>query len=97
MDENLELHGVALRGEVLLDRSYMGRNQLVIGFPNGFGGSVINDGYGSKQGLYELAVVKLGPDGAGYDITYETPITNDTLGWLTETEVVDTLRRIEQL
>ena len=60
-------------------------------FPNGYGASVINDGFGSDMGRFELAVLK---DGS---ITRETPITGDVLGWLTADEVAETLARIEAL
>jgi hypothetical protein len=61
-------------------------------FENGFGASVINDGYGAETGTYELAV--LGPDG---HLDYSTPVTDDVLGWLTEDEVVTALDQIEAL
>ena len=61
-------------------------------FPNGFGASVINDGYGGDRGLYEVAV--LGLDG---HLTYDTSVTNDVLGFLSESEVVDALDAIEAL
>ena len=66
--------------------------QWTFKFSNGFGASVINDGYGAENGCYELAV--LGPDG---HLTYETPVTDDVLGWLTEEQVVDALDQIEAL
>lgn len=61
-------------------------------FENGYGASVIDDGYGRNEGLYELAV--LGPDGA---IAYDTPITDDVLGYLTDEQVGEALARIEAL
>jgi hypothetical protein len=61
-------------------------------FDNGYGASVINDGYGGERGLYELAV--LDRDGA---LTYDTPITRDVLGFLTADEVGDALAQIEAL
>ena len=67
-------------------------NQWKFTFPNGFGASVIDDGYGAQGGLYELAV--LGPDGK---ITYDTPLTNDVLGYLTDGEVGEALDQIEAL
>ena len=53
-------------------------------FGNGYGASVISHrfSYGGDAGLYELAV--LDPNG---DLTYETPITDDVIGWLTEDDV----------
>ena len=57
---------------------------------NGYGASVIRHrgSYGFERGLYELAVIKDG------DICYDTPITDDVLGYLTEDDVVDTVKRI---
>lgn len=63
-------------------------------FSNGFGASVVRHdfSYGNKVGLWELAV--LGEDGG---ITYETPITDDVLGYLTEEDVKSELERIRKL
>ena len=62
-------------------------------FDNGYGASVIchKYSYGNEDGLYELAVFKDG------DITYDSPITNDVIGYLTPREVVMLLRDIEAL
>lgn len=61
---------------------------------NGYGASIIQTtgSYGSKQGLWELAVL----DSTG-EITYNTPITDDVLGYLTEEEVNETLKKIKKL
>lgn len=67
----------------------VGGKQWKFNFPNGFGASVINDGYGREAGRFELAV--FGPDD---HITYDTPITDDVLGHLTEEEVAEALDRI---
>lgn len=61
-------------------------------FANGYGASVIDDGYGRESGLYELAVI-----GKDNRLDYSTPITNDVLGWLTAEEVAEVLDRIEAL
>ena len=68
--------------------------QCIVQFPNGYGASVVQGPYtyGGKDGLYELAV--LGKDG---EITYDTPITNDVLGYLSEAEVEKTLLEIKNL
>ena len=46
----------------------------------------------SKNGLYELAVV----DSSG-DLTYDTSITNDVLGYLSQQDVTEILIKIQQL
>ena len=63
-------------------------------YPNGYGASIVKHqfSYGNERGLYELAV--LDKDGA---ITYDTPITNDVIGNLTEVEVNATLDAIKAL
>jgi hypothetical protein len=65
-----------------------------ITFENGHGASVVRHeySYGGKDGLYELAV--LSNDG---ELTYDTPITNDVLGYLTTNEVTEILIKIQQL
>lgn len=65
--------------------------QWKFAFPNGYGASVINDGYGADAGLYELAVLH------GTSITYDTPLTDDVLGYLTEAEVTEALDKIAAL
>ncbi len=63
-------------------------------FDNGYGASVVRGPgtYGSDRGLYELAV--LGKDG---QITYNTPITDDVIGYLREIDVTDVMEKIQQL
>jgi hypothetical protein len=63
-------------------------------FENGFGVSVVchKYSYGGKDGLYELAVL----DTEG-EITYDTPITNDVIGYLKEEGVTELLIQIQNL
>lgn len=63
-------------------------------YPNGYAASVVRfrGSYGYEAGLYEVAVIR---DGDG--ICYDTPITDDVLGWLTEDKVTETLNAIEAL
>ena len=72
--------------------------QSIIKFKNNYGASVIKHehSYGGKQGLYELAVIKYDESG-DWDICYDTPITDDVLGYLTEDDVTSYLTQIEQL
>ncbi len=62
-------------------------------FENGYGVSVIrnDNSYGGEQGLYELAVLKEG------EIVYDTPITDDVLGYLTPEEVTQYMIKIQEL
>jgi hypothetical protein len=72
----------------------MGGVMSRIQFENGFGASVVRSEYtyGGKDGLYELAV--LDSDG---NLTYDTPITEDVIGYLTEEDVTNLLEQIESL
>ena len=76
------------------DHTLVGRKQCIVQFPNGYGASIVQGEhtYGGKDGLYELAV--FGEDG---HISYDTPITDDVLGYLTEQDVEDTLNKIKNL
>lgn len=75
-------------------------DQAVIFFRNGFGASVVRRSYsyGGPEGLYELAViVKDEKDPSGFQLTHETPVTDNVLGWLTADDVVEKLKEISQL
>jgi len=64
-------------------------------FKNGYGASVVSrpGSYGYGDGLYELAVydIKTG------NLCYDTPITDDVLGWLTWEDVESVLEDISNL
>ena len=71
-------------------------------FDNGYGVSVVRfttyfgaGSYGSEEGLYEVAVIKGTED--DWNITYDTPITDDVLGHLSEEEVEVLLYEVENL
>lgn len=68
--------------------------QCVVQFSNGYGASIVQGPhtYGGNNGLYELAV--FGKDG---NITYDTPITDDVLGYLSEQDLEKTLLDIKNL
>jgi len=68
-------------------------------FDNGYGASVVcNDmSYGGKEGLFEIAVIKYNGKNDRGKICYDTPITNDVIGYLTKDEVESILKKIESL
>ena len=68
--------------------------QLIYKFDNGYGASVVKHdmSYGSKKGLYEIAVL----DSEGH-LCYDTPITTDTIGHLTMGDVEQYLAEISLL
>lgn len=63
-------------------------------FENGYGVSVIKTSfsYGGGKGLYELAVL----DTNG-EITYDTDVTDDVIGFLTPDKVTETMSFIQIL
>ena len=62
-------------------------------FDNGYEVSVVKSphSYGGDKGLYELAIFKDG------DICYDTPITDDVIGYLRPEDVTDVIEKIEKL
>lgn len=71
--------------------------QWIYKFTNGFGASVVigDHTYGGKEGLYEIAVLKF--DGHESTLTYDTPITNDVLGWQSLEDVAGVLVAVAAL
>jgi len=61
-------------------------------FPNGYGVSVISHDH--SYGL-ELAVLKGNED--GWEICYDTPITNDVLGYLEPEDLVKVIKEVKAL
>ena len=77
-----------------IPHSVGGGVQARITFDNGYGASVVKTpySYGGKNGLYELAV--LSEDG---EITYNTDITDDVMGYLSPEDVTDIMSKIQTL
>lgn len=75
-----------------------GGTRYVFKFENGYGASVIKTigSYGFAQDLWELAVIKF-DDNDVWDITYDTIIADDVVGWLTDEKVVELLVKIKEL
>ena len=71
----------------------IGGCQAVIEFDNGYGASVVSGGiaYTSERLPYELAVLKDG------EICYDTPVTDDVLGYQTSDSVASLLNQIASL
>jgi hypothetical protein len=66
-------------------------------FPNGYGVSVVRHpgSYGFLEGLYELAVLKGTED--NWELCYDTPVTSDVLGHLSEQNVEDVVLKVQSL
>lgn len=68
--------------------------QVVIRFPNGYGASIIETPW--SYGV-ELAVLTFEDGSNDYDLTYDTPITDDVMGWLDRDKLTDLLTQIKAL
>lgn len=72
--------------------------QWIFKFENGYGASVIKHwgSYGFDDDLFELAIIEFYGDST-YHITYDTPITDDVIGYLNNDEVMEYLEKIKKL
>ena len=83
-----------LEFSTISDPPYMFGKKSRLHFDNGYGVSVVSHtySYGGKDGLYEVAV--LNKDG---DLTYDTPVTNDVIGYLKPEEVTEVMEHVQKL
>lgn len=83
-----------LEFEQINDAPFMVGKKARMSFENGYGVSVVSHtySYGGKNGLFEIAV--LDKDG---NLTYDTPVTNDVIGYLTEEDVTDVMKQVQEL
>lgn len=86
----------------MMDREINGGIQRIYKFDNDYGASVVchKGSYGGEQGLWEVAVVTFEKDTdhpLDFQITYDTPITNDVIGWLSDNDMLELLSQIENL
>lgn len=78
----------------------MGGIQYVFRFQNHYGASVIKHrgSYGHEDDLWELAVIEFETDDNDHwELTYDTPITADVIGWQTDEQIRELLRKIKEL
>ena len=83
-----------LEFEQINDAPFMVGKKARMHFDNGFGVSVVSHtySYGGKNGLFEIAV--LDKDG---NLTYDTPVTSDVIGYLTEEDVTNVMKQVQEL
>jgi hypothetical protein len=81
-------------------RNLDGGVQEIYRFDNGYGASKIKTdfSYGSDKGLWEIGVIKFfGDDMFDHNLVYDTPITNDVIGYLNDNEAEGLLQQIKEL
>jgi len=83
-----------LEFDKISDEPYMSGVRSRMMFENGYGVSVVSHtySYGGKAGLFEVAV--LNKNG---DLTYDTPVTNDVVGYLNPDEVTEIMEQVQNL
>ena len=76
------------------DAPFMVGKKSRMHFDNGYGVSVVSHSYsyGGRDGLYEIAVLD-----SEDNLTYDTPVTNDVIGYLTEEDVTDVMKQVQEL
>ena len=79
------------------DRPEIGGVQYRFRFENNYGASIVKHdySYGRDDDLWELGVISY--RGNDWDLDYDTDITGDVIGWLTDEEVRNLLQRIKDL
>jgi hypothetical protein len=83
-----------LEFDKISDEPYMSGVRSRMMFENGYGVSVVSHtfSYGGKDGLFEVAVL----DKEG-NLTYETPVTSDVIGYLNPDEVTGVMEQVQSL
>jgi hypothetical protein len=83
-----------LEFEMLDDAPHMVGKQARLQFENGFGVSVVSHtySYGGKDGLFEVAVLDKDDN-----LTYETSVTSDVIGYLNPDEVTEVMEQVQKL
>ena len=93
MDSLTEKNGNMKTVKVGMVKNNKNEYSRVVEFENGYAASIIShDGsYGGSSGLFEVGVL--------YDgiLVYDTPVTQDTVGWLDFAGVAGILKDIEEL
>lgn len=94
---NLNLNLGEFEDNLIKKKSLFDGVQYLFRFPNDYGASVVKHlgSYGHDRDLWELAVLVF--DGDMWELTYDTEITDDVEGYLTDQDVLDLLERIRNL
>ena len=94
---NLELNCKEFESYIVDNCKELGGVQYIFRFPNDYGASVVKNmfSYGHQKDLWELGVVIF--DGDVPSLTYNTKITDDVCGNLTDEDVAKLLKEIRYL
>ena len=95
---NLKLNYEGFENNLIEKSEHLGGIQYLFKFENNFGASVVKHSvsYGHEEDLWELAVIEYYGSGEWY-LTYDTCITDDVIGCLTDEDVRELLTKISKL
>ena len=97
---NLVLNHEGFEPYLIVNERKIGGIQYIFRFENNYGASVVKHwgSYGHDDDEWELAVAKFyDDDNSNWSICYDTPLTDDVIGWLTDEDVRDLLKKIKEL
>ena len=77
-------------------QSFLNGLQAILFFPNGYGISVVRNNLSlTTANTWEIAIIK--GDENDYDLCFNTPITNNVIGYCSEEEVSNIMKQIQDL
>lgn len=96
---NTNLNHEGFEENLVLMQPLLGGVQYRFRFENNYGASVVkhSGSYGSQDDLWELAVLVYEADSEEWNLTYDTEITDNVIGWQTDEEIRNLLRQIKEL
>ena len=91
--ESSNINAIKILAKTYQEKSLHGGLQYTAYFENGYGIDIVkhNGSYGHENDQWEIAVMK---DGR---CCYDTPITDDVIGYLTSAEVMNYVMEVEAL
>lgn len=98
MDFNFELNYRGFENYLVINGPILDGVQYIFRFDNSYGASVVkfDHTYGYDLDLWELAVIWIDENG-DCSLVYDTPVTDDVIGYLTDAEVCELLGEIRDL
>lgn len=91
LDEIWAMVSMHPEAKMSVTNKWSGYRNVRISFRNGYGASIIWDGYGKEWGLMEVGVT------LGGSLCYKTPLTNDVMGYIKRDSLPGVLAEIVAL
>ena len=97
-NKNFNLNCKEFEKYIIEDRLINNGKQYIFKFENKYGASVVKNiySYGYDNDLWELAIIKFNND-ESFEIIYDSELSDDVLGYLTDEKVVEYLKQIKEL